>query len=140
MGCNGPSPTSLRPMPTQFAMNGRVGRPVSVGELGSPVSLPRDDGEAIKDLQCRFTVQGEDAKIKKITMKHYRARGINRLAEYGRWVFTETTNAHSMENVSTELAAAAPMDASMAARQLALAGGSEPRLEHVPRRRSVVNG
>ena len=83
--------------------------------------------------------RGEDAIVKKTTMENYWVPGINRLAEYGRWDFTEITDVHSMENVLDQLASAAPMDTSKAARQLALAGGSEPQLEPIPRRRSAVD-
>ena len=83
--------------------------------------------------------RGEDAIVKKTTMENYWVPGINRLAEYGRWDFTEITDVHSMKNVLDQLASAAPMDTSKAARRLALAGGSEPQLEPIPRRRSAVD-
>ena len=82
--------------------------------------------------------RGEDANVKKLTMENYWVPGLNRLTEYGRWAFTEITDVHSMEEVLNQMASAAPMDVSKVARRLALAGGSEPQLEPIPRRRSAV--
>ena len=103
------------------------------------VVLVDDSGEGLLNLVVEIKgYRGEDANVKRNTMNTYWVPGVNRLTEYGRWAFTEITDVHSMEEVLNQLASAAPMDVSKVARRLALAGGSEPQLEPIPRRRSAV--
>ena len=83
--------------------------------------------------------RGEVAKVKKSTMEICRMLDANLLAKRGRWEFIEITDVLLMRNALNRLAAVVSMDVSTATLRLARAGGSEPRLEPVPRRRSVVD-
>lgn len=81
---------------------------------------------------------GEEAKVDENTHGDLQVLGANLLAKDGRWAYTKITDVHSMEDRLKQLAAVASMDAFASARRLALAGGSEPRLEPIPRRRSAI--
>jgi hypothetical protein len=91
----------------------------------------------------------EDAKEKKATMETYWVPGVNRLGAFGRWAFAEFTDVYTILDdfraaVGTQ--ARAQFDERIeglledtrkdAATWLAAAGGSEPELEYVARRRS----
>ena len=59
-----------------------------------------DDGHGEQDL-LNLVVEvkgrrGENAKVKKETMENYWVPGVNRLGDYGRWVFVELRDAHTM--------------------------------------------
>ena len=91
--------------------------------------------------------RGEDAKDKKATMETFWIPGVNRLGAYGRWAFAEFTDVYGMERDFRSLiearfeAALQPFlrapHAADAARHLIQAGGSQPDVEDVPRRRSA---
>ena len=104
--------------------------------------------------------RGEDAKEKKSTMEAYWLPGVNALGQYGRWAFAEFTDVYDIQSGfdalmtrlmeqqqnselqsygvlnSRDLLAVAPPNESEAADWLANAGGSEPQIEDIPRRRS----
>ena len=91
----------------------------------------------------------EDAKDKAATMKKYWIPGVNNLRTFGRWEFLELGATHEMEDGSKARTSihlqylGAMRDLlrdvhATAASQLALAGGSQPDLAYVPRRRSEV--
>ncbi len=85
--------------------------------------------------------RGEDAKIKAETMRSYWVPGVNRLKDFGRWDFAEFTDAHTMEaDLHRWFADRAASPAVRATHRLVLAGGSEPDLEYIPRRRSEIGG
>ena len=104
--------------------------------------------------------RGEDAKEKKSTMEAYWLPGVNAMGQYGRWAFAEFTDVYDIQSGfdalmtrlmeqqqnsglqsyevlnSRDLLAVAPPNESEAAGWLANAGGSEPQIEDIPRRRS----
>ena len=89
--------------------------------------------------------RGEDAKDKKETMNTYWVPGVNNLGTWGRWAFAEFRDVNTMEaefgakveaefdRMVTQFRSPAEI---AAAKWLAEAGGSEPSLEYIPRRRS----
>ena len=104
--------------------------------------------------------RGEDAKEKKSTMEAYWLPGVNALGQYGRWAFAEFTDVYDIQSGfdalmtrlmeqqqnsglqsygmlnSRDLLAVVSPNESEAASWLANAGGSEPQIEDIPRRRS----
>ena len=83
--------------------------------------------------------RGEDAKEKKATMETYWMPGVNNLGQYGRWAFAEFTAVFEIEQQFSELIGRFLADAqTSAAERLIRAGGSEPNLEDIPRRRSEI--
>ncbi len=83
--------------------------------------------------------RGEDAKEKKATMETYWIPGVNNLGQYGRWAFTEFTAVFEIEQQFSELIGRFLADAqTSAAERLIKAGGSEPDIEDIPRRRSEI--
>ena len=83
--------------------------------------------------------RGEDAKEKKATMETYWLPGVNNLGQYGRWAFAEFTAVYEIEQQFSELIGRVLSDArTSAAERLIMAGGSEPDLEDIPRRRSEI--
>ena len=110
-----------------------------------------DDGE---DDLLRLVVEikgfrREDAKEKKATMETYWVPGVNRLGAFGRWAFAEFTDVYTILDdfgAAVGAQARAQFDERIegfledtrkkAATWLAAAGGSEPELEYVARRRS----
>ena len=110
-----------------------------------------DDGHGEEDpLNLVVEVKGyrrEDAKVKKQTMEKYWVPAVNQLGDHGRWAFVELKDVYTMRtDVDAALESAvrealAPLlPAQGAADWLAKAGGSEPGVEDVPRRRSAVSG
>ena len=112
-----------------------------------------DDGHGPDDLlHLVVEIKGlrrEDAKDKKQTMDTYWVPGVNRLGSYGRWAFAEFTDVYTiLDDLGAAVGAQARkqfdeliegfvQDARHdAATRLAAAGGSEPQLEYVPRRRT----
>jgi len=82
----------------------------------------------------------EDAKEKKNTMQTYWIPGVNHHGGYGRWAFAEFTDVYSIETeFDGMMGRFLPSPETKAAERLAKAGGSEPNLEHVPRRREDPN-
>ena len=85
--------------------------------------------------------RGEDAREKKNTMEAYWLPGVNALGQYGRWAFAEFTDVYDIESGFNSLVAGitnqkespAPNEA---ASWLSDAGGSEPQIEDISRRRS----
>ncbi len=89
--------------------------------------------------------RGEDAKDKKMTMDTYWVPGVNNLKTWGHWAFAEFRDVYTLEDefrkevevqlerLATQSRSATEIDA---AKWLAEAGGSEPDLEYIPRRRS----
>ena len=89
--------------------------------------------------------RGEDAKDKKSTMDTYWVPGVNNLGTWGNWAFAEFADVYTMEadfgtkvesefdRMVKQFRSAPEIDA---ANWLAEAGGSEPDLEYIPRRRS----
>ena len=112
-----------------------------------------DDGRGEDDL-LRLVVEikgfrREDAKEKKATMETYWVPGVNRLGAFGRWAFAEFTDVYTiLDDFGAAVGAQvrAHFDDQIdglledtrteAATSLAAAGGSEPELEYVARRRS----
>lgn len=81
--------------------------------------------------------RGEDAKIKKSTMESYWIPGVNNLRIHGRWDFIEFTDIFRMENGFFHYIDSLTEAGTSPAARLALAGGTEPNLERIPRRRSL---
>ena len=112
-----------------------------------------DDGHGEDDL-LRLVVEikgfrREDAKEKKATMETDWVPGVNRLGAFGRWAFAEFTDVYTILDdfrAAVGAQARAQFDERIegfledtrkkAATWLAAAGGSEPELEYVARRRS----
>ena len=83
--------------------------------------------------------RGEDAKEKKATMETYWLPGVNNLGQYGRWAFAEFTAVFEIEQQFSELVGRFLADTqTSAAERLIRAGGSEPNLDYIPRRRSEI--
>lgn len=83
--------------------------------------------------------RGEDAKIKAETVKTFWIPGVNGLDDFGRWDFVELLNANDMEQDLMHWFATQSTSAEVrAAHGLALAGGSEPGLDYIPRRRGDI--
>lgn len=80
--------------------------------------------------------RGEDAKTKKSTMEAYWIPGVNNLGSHGRWDFIELTDIYQMEEEFSHYIDAKTCNGSSPAARLALAGGSQPDMEYIPRRRS----
>ena len=110
-----------------------------------------DDGHGAEDpLNLVVEVKGyrrEDAKVKKQTMESYWVPAVNRLGDFGRWAFVELKDVYTMRGdvdaaleavVSEALAGLVP--AQSATEWLAEAGGSDPNIKDVPRRRSALGG
>ena len=92
----------------------------------------------------------ENAKDKAATMKKYWIPGVNALGTFGRWTFAELGSALSMEDGSKarlslqieylRLMRILARDVHQAASErLAKAGGSQPDMEYIPRRRSEIS-
>ena len=83
--------------------------------------------------------RGEDAKEKKTTMETYWIPGVNNHGQYGRWAFAEFTAVYEIEQQFNDLIERFLSGAqTSAASRLITAGGSEPDLEYIPRRRSEI--
>ena len=104
--------------------------------------------------------RGEDAREKKNTMEAYWLPGVNALGQYGRWAFAEFTAVFDIEDNLHQLIdscrnrdneesdgdkrsgryeyAEVERQQTVAASWLADAGGSEPQIEDIPRRRSEL--
>ena len=104
--------------------------------------------------------RGEDAREKKNTMEAYWLPGVNALGQYGRWTFAEFTAVFDIEDNLHQLIdscrhrdneesdgdkrsgryeyAEVERQQTVAASWLADAGGSEPQIEDIPRRRSEL--
>ena len=83
--------------------------------------------------------RGENAKEKKATMETYWIPGVNNLGQCGRWAFAEFTAVFEIEQQFSELIGRFLADAqTSAAERLIRAGGSEPDIEDIPRRRSEI--
>jgi len=99
-----------------------------------------DDGRGAEDpLRLIVEIKGyrrEDAKDKKNTMDTYWIPGVNNLGSYGRWAFAEFTDVWEMQS-DFKSRVEALLDRTIAAHSLANAGGSQPDLEDIPRRRSA---
>lgn len=108
-----------------------------------------DDGHGPDDpLNLIVEIKGyrrEDAKEKKSTMDTYWIPGVNHLKTYGRWAFVEFGDVYEMQEdfarkVQAEfdkmLSIFDYSEAAPGAKRLAAAGGSEPDLPPIPRRRS----
>ena len=76
--------------------------------------------------------RGEDAKEKANAMRAYWAPGVNNLGKFGRWDFAEFTEVYEIDAEFDELIKR------QSARLLAKLGGSEPQLQHIPRRRGTM--
>ena len=81
--------------------------------------------------------RGEDAIAKAETMRAYWIPGVNNLGSYGRWTFHEFTSADDMAAEFEEVVERHTVAG--AAKRLADAGGSQPDLEYIPRRRSEAS-
>ena len=72
-------------------------------------------------------------------MDTYWIPGVNNLGQYGRWAFAEFTAVFEIEQQFSELIGRFLADTqTSAAERLIRAGGSEPNLEDIPRRRSEL--
>lgn len=111
-----------------------------------------DDGHGPDDpLNLIVEVKGyrrEDAKEKKSTMDTYWIPGVNHLGTYGRWAFAEFGDVYEMqEDFASKVRAEFDKMLSMlafpgtvpGAKRLAAAGGSEPDLLPIRRRRSELS-
>ena len=76
--------------------------------------------------------RGEDAKEKANAMRAYWAPGVNNLGKFGRWDFAEFTEVYEIDTEFDRLLKR------QSARLLAKLGGSEPQLQHIPRRRGAM--
>ena len=114
-----------------------------------------DDGRGEDDL-LHLVVEvkgyrGEDAKDKKAAMETCWVPGVNRLGGYGRWAFAELRDVYTMqedldvggrihdefEGMVGPLLQEARAEAG---RNLVMAGGSQPDLSGIPRRKSAAPG
>lgn len=108
------------------------------------------DGKGEDDLlRVIVEVKGfrrENAKDKAATMKNYWIPGVNALGSFGRWAFVELGGTYEMldgpdARVSLQIQYLDAMRVLLqdihaaAATRLALAGGSQPDIEYIPRRR-----
>ena len=99
-----------------------------------------DGGEAPLNLVVEIKgFRGQDAKDKADTMRALWVPGVNATQEFGRWAFAEFKDIKTMEeDYHRWIAENAVSPAVRAAHSLILAGGSEPDLEYIPRRRSPI--
>lgn len=90
----------------------------------------------------------EDAKEKASTMATYWVPGVNHLGSYGRWAFAEFGDVYEMQGdfekkiedqFNKMLSNFTDSEMQPGAMRLAKAGGSEPNLQAIPRRRSELN-
>ena len=108
-----------------------------------------DDGNGPDDpLHLVVEIKGyrhENVKLKSETMRTQWLVGVNNLGSFGRWDFAELSDIYAMESDLTEKIKSGfgeIIDNQVrkggieAARWLAAAGGSEPDMEYIPRRRS----
>ena len=108
-----------------------------------------DDGNGPDDpLHLVVEVKGyrhENVKLKSETMRTQWLVGVNHLGDFGRWDFAELSDVYAMESELTEkirtgfgdiVTDRVPNREAEAARWLAAAGGSEPEMEYISRRRS----
>ena len=108
-----------------------------------------DDGNGSDDpLRLIVEIKGyrhENVKLKSETMRTQWLVGVNNLGSFGRWDFAELSDIYAMESDLTEKIEAkfgqivdeqVRKGGTEAARWLAAAGGSEPDMEYIPRRRS----
>ena len=112
-----------------------------------------DDGHGRDDL-LHLVIEvkgyrGEDAKDKQEAMETCWVPGVNRLGTYGRWRFVELRDVYTMreeieirgllhDEFERRTGGLLQAARAKAARSLIAAGGSEPDLEHVPRRKSPM--
>ena len=96
-----------------------------------------DDGQGADDpLNLIAEVKGyrgEDAIAKAAAMRTYWIPGVNNLRSYGRWAFHEFTSVNEMQDEFDEVLDRG--SAVAAAQRLADAGGTQPDMEYIPRRR-----
>ena len=110
-----------------------------------------DDGHGKENpLHLVVEIKGyrrEDAKEKKNAMEVYWVPGVNHHGKYGRWAFAEFTGVWEIQSdlegkVEPEfnqmVAAHLSVDGEPGALRLIEAGGSEPSLKDIPRRRSEL--
>ena len=72
-------------------------------------------------------------------METYWIPGVNNHGQYGRWAFAEFTAVYEIEQQFNDLIERFLSGAqTSAASRLITAGGSEPDLEYIPRRRSEI--
>ena len=108
-----------------------------------------DDGNGLDDpLHLIVEIKGyrhENVKLKSLTMRTQWLVGVNSLGNFGRWEFAELSDVYAMESDLTEKIKAkfgeivdnqVRENGTEAAHWLAAAGGSEPDMEYIPRRRS----
>ena len=108
-----------------------------------------DDGKGVKDpLNLIVEIKGyrrEDAKEKKSTMDTYWVPGVNNLKSQGRWAFAEFTEVYQMQHdfeakvegeFNKMIESVRRQSEIPGALRLATAGGTEPSIEPIPRRRS----
>ena len=90
--------------------------------------------------------RGEDEKDKKATMETFWIPGVNRLGSWGRWAFAEFRDVWEMEDdfgAAVETRFEETLEPFLrdlragAARRLIQAGGSQPDLDDIPRRRGA---
>ena len=113
-----------------------------------------NDGKGDDDLlRVVVEIKGfrrENAKDKAATMKKYWIPGVNALGTFGRWTFIELGSAYELEDGSKARSSLQIQylramrvllhDVHLAAsKRLAEAGGSQPDMEYIPRRRSEIS-
>ena len=129
-------------VPYLFGSEPRVYRPDFI--------LLLDDGKGEDDLlRVIVEIKGfrrQNAKAKAETMRNCWIPGVNALGSFGRWAFLELGGTHKMDDgpdarISLQIQYLEAMRVLLrdvhaaAAARLALAGGSQPDIEYIPRRR-----
>ena len=87
----------------------------------------------------------EDDIDKANAIRSFWVPGVNALCRYGRWAFVELKDPFEMQTALPILAEAGEsgmkqVSERTAARRLALAGGSDPNMEYIPRHRNEAGG
>ncbi|MXY51913.1 MAG: restriction endonuclease [Gammaproteobacteria bacterium] len=100
----------------------------------------KDGGEEPVNLVVEIKgLRRQDAKDKADTMRSMWVPAVNALGDFGRWAFAEFKDIKTMEDdFHRWMAENAVSPAVRAGHSLILAGGSEPNLEYIPRRRSKI--
>ena len=104
------------------------------------IARVKDGGEEPVNLVVEIKgLRRQDAQDKADTMRSMWVPGVNALGDFGRWAFVEFKDIKTMEkDYHRWMAENAASPAVRAGHSLILAGGSEPNLQYIPRRRSKI--